>query len=53
VRGIEVILRETAARNPKTKNARAELTDLTFVKDLHGSGFINRLYKTQPVISGA
>ena len=51
LRGIEVILREIAARNPKTKSARPEeFMDLTFVKELDSSGFIDRLYKTQPVV---
>ena len=52
LRGIEVILREIAARNPKTKSARPEeFMDLTFVKELDSSGFIDRLYKTQPVLA--
>ena len=52
LRGIEVILREIAARNPKTKSARPEeFMDLTFVKELDSSGFIDRLYKAQPVIT--
>ena len=52
LRGIEVILREIAARNPKTKSARPEeFMDLTFVKELDSSGFIDRLYKTQPVVA--
>jgi NitT/TauT family transport system substrate-binding protein len=52
VRGIEVILREIAARNPKAKSARPEeFIDLAFVKELDSSGFIDRLYKTQPVVA--
>ena len=52
LRGIEVILREMAARSPKTKSARPEeFMDLTFVKELDSSGFIDRLYKTQPVVA--
>ena len=52
LRGIEVILREIAARNPKTKSARPEeFMDLTFVKELDSSGFIDRLYKAQPLIA--
>jgi len=52
LRGIEVILREIAARSPKTKSARPEeFMDLTFVKELDSSGFIDRLYKAQPVIT--
>src|SRR6266550_5616160 len=52
LRGIEVILREIAGRNPKSKSARPEeFIDLTFVKELDSSGFIDRLYKTQPVLA--
>lgn len=52
LRGIEVILREIAVRNPKAKSARPEeFIDLAFVKELDSSGFIDRLYKTQPVVA--
>jgi len=52
LRGIEVILRETIARNPRTKATRPEeIVDLTFVKELDSSGFIDRLYKAQPVVA--
>jgi NitT/TauT family transport system substrate-binding protein len=52
LRGIEVILRELAARNPKTKSARPEeFVDLTFIKELDSSGFVDRLYKTQPIMA--
>jgi nucleoid-associated protein YgaU len=52
IRGIEVILRETAGRKPTGKSTRAEeFTDLKFVKELDSSGFIDRLYKTQPVVA--
>lgn len=54
LRGIAVMLRELAARDPKIKNARPEeFVDLTFIKELDASGFIDRLYKAQPmVVSG-
>src|SRR5216110_3390245 len=46
------MLRELAARDPKAKAARPEeFVDLTFVKELDSSGFIDRLYKTQPVVA--
>lgn len=46
LRGIGVMLRELAATNPKTSAARPEdFVDLTFIKELDGSGFIDRLYK--------
>jgi hypothetical protein len=52
LRGIEIMLRELAARDPKTKAARPEeFVDLTFVRELDSSGFIDRLYKTQPVMA--
>jgi NitT/TauT family transport system substrate-binding protein len=52
VRGIAVMLRELAARDPKVKAVRPEeFVDLTFVKELDSSGFIDRLYKTQPVVA--
>jgi NitT/TauT family transport system substrate-binding protein len=53
LRGIAVMLRELAARDAKIKNARPEeFVDLTFIKELDGSGFIDRLYKAQPVVVG-
>src|SRR5918999_6526660 len=52
LRGIDIMLRELAARNPKTKAARPEeFVDLTFIKELDTSGYIDRLYKTQPVVA--
>ena len=52
LRGIEVMLRELAAKDPKAKTARPDdFVDLTFIKELDSSGFIDRLYKTQPVVA--
>jgi NitT/TauT family transport system substrate-binding protein len=52
VRGIGLMLRELAAGNPKNANARPEdFVDLSFVKELDSSGFIERLYKTSPVLA--
>jgi NitT/TauT family transport system substrate-binding protein len=52
LRGIDIMLRELTARNPKTKTARPEeFVDLTFIKELDSSGYIDRLYKTQPVVA--
>ncbi|MGH7854354.1 MAG: ABC transporter substrate-binding protein, partial [Candidatus Binatia bacterium] len=46
LRGIGIMLRELAATNPKDAAARPEdFVDLTFIKELDGSGFIDRLYK--------
>jgi len=52
LRGIEVILRELAAKDPKASAARPEeFVDLTFIKELDSSGFIDRLYKSQPALA--
>jgi NitT/TauT family transport system substrate-binding protein len=52
LRGIEIMLKELAAKDPKAKGARPEeFVDLTFIKELDSSGFIDRLYKTQPAVA--
>ena len=52
LRGIGIMLREIAASNPKSAPARPEdFVDLTFVKELDASGFIDRLYKSTPVVA--
>lgn len=52
LRGIEIMLRELAARDPKAKAARPEeFVNLAFIKELDSSGFIDRLYKAQPVVA--
>jgi NMT1-like family/LysM domain len=52
LRGMAVMLRELATKDPKIKVARPEeFVDLTFIKELDSSGFIDRLYKTQPVVA--
>ncbi len=49
VRGIDVMLRELAASEPKAQNARPEqFVDTSFIQKLDRSGFIDRLYK-QPL----
>jgi nucleoid-associated protein YgaU len=46
------MLRELVATNPKPTAARPEeFVDLTFIKELDSSGFIDRLYKTTPVVA--
>lgn len=46
LRGIGIMLRELASANPKTSASRPEdFVDLTFIKELDSSGFIDRLYK--------
>ena len=52
LRGIGIMLRELAATNPKITAARPEeFVDLTFIKELDGSGFIDRLYKTTVAVT--
>jgi NitT/TauT family transport system substrate-binding protein len=52
LRGIGVMLREFAATNPKITAARPEeFVDLTFIKELDSSGFIDRLYKATPLLA--
>jgi NitT/TauT family transport system substrate-binding protein len=53
LRGMEVILRELATKNPKAKSSRSEdFVDMSFITELDTSGFIDRLYKAQPVVVG-
>jgi len=50
LRGIDIMLREMSAKDAKAKARRPEdFVDLTFIKELDSSGFIDRLYKNQPV----
>ena len=52
MRGIQLMLLELAGKDPKAKNAKAQqFVDTTFVKELDASGYIDRLYKTAPVIA--
>jgi NitT/TauT family transport system substrate-binding protein len=52
LRGIGIMLRELVATSPKAAAARPEeFVDLTFIKELDSSGFIDRLYKTTPVVA--
>ena len=52
LRGIGIMLRELSATNPKAAAARPEdFVDLTFIKELTSSGFIDRLYKTTPLVA--
>jgi NitT/TauT family transport system substrate-binding protein len=52
LRGIEIMVRELAAKEPAARQARAEdFVDLTFIKELDGSGFIDGLYKARPVVA--
>lgn len=52
LRGIEIMLRELAARDPKARGARPdEFVNLVFIKELDNSGFIDRLYKAPAVVA--
>ena len=52
LRGIGIMLRELAGATGKSAAARPEdFVDLTFVKELDSSGFIDRLYKDTPVVA--
>jgi NitT/TauT family transport system substrate-binding protein len=52
LRGIGIMLQELAATNPKATAVRPEeFVDLTFIKELDTSGFVDRLYKATPVVA--
>ena len=49
-KGVQIILRELGAKDPAARSARPEqFIDTTIVKELDGSGFIDRLYKSTAV----
>jgi len=51
-RGIQVMLQELSAKDPKARAARPEqFMEISFLKELDSSGFIDRLYKSQPVVA--
>jgi NitT/TauT family transport system substrate-binding protein len=53
-KGIQIILRELGAKDPAARSARPEqFTDLSIVKELDDSGFIDRLYKSPAVAKAA
>ena len=52
LKGIQIMLQELAAKNPKAQSAKPEqFVDLTFIKELDNSGFINSLYKPGPAVA--
>jgi NitT/TauT family transport system substrate-binding protein len=54
LKGIQTILREMGAKDANARSARPEqFVDLSFVKELDSSGFIDRLYKTTAVAKAA
>ncbi|HKA35090.1 MAG TPA: ABC transporter substrate-binding protein [Candidatus Binatia bacterium] len=54
LRGIQIMLSEMSAKDPKAQRARPEeFVDMSFIKELDGSGYIDRLYKSKPVAAAA
>ncbi len=54
LKGIQIILREMGAKDAAARTARPEqFVDLSFIKELDSSGFIDRLYKTSAVAKSA
>jgi NitT/TauT family transport system substrate-binding protein len=52
MKGIRIVLQQMAAQNPKAQAATPDqFVDLTFIRELDKSGFIDRLYKAQPVVA--
>ena len=52
LKGIQIMLREMAAKDPKAAAAKPEqFVDLTFMGELDKSGFVERLYKSTPVVA--
>lgn len=47
VKGMQAVLSDLASRNPKTKDVQtSQLVNLSFLKELDESGYIDRLYKS-------
>ena len=54
LKGVQIILRELGAKDPAARSARPEqFVDLSVIKELDGSGFIDRLYKSSAVAKAA
>jgi NitT/TauT family transport system substrate-binding protein len=54
LKGIQIILRELGIKDPNARSAKPEqFVDLTFIKELDSSGFIDRLYKSTAVAKAA
>jgi NitT/TauT family transport system substrate-binding protein len=54
LKGIQIILREMGAKDPAARSARPEqFVDLSIMKELDSSGFIDRLYKPVAVAKAA
>jgi nucleoid-associated protein YgaU len=54
LKGIQIMLREMGVKDAAARTAKPEqFVDLSFVKELDGSGFIDRLYKSPAVAKAA
>jgi NitT/TauT family transport system substrate-binding protein len=54
LKGVQIILREFGAKDPVARSARPEqFVDASILKELDGSGFIDRLYKPAAVAKAA
>jgi NitT/TauT family transport system substrate-binding protein len=54
LRGIQMILGELGAKDPKAQAAKPEqFVDVSFMIELDTSGFIDRLYKANPAVASA
>jgi NitT/TauT family transport system substrate-binding protein len=54
LKGIQIMLREMGAKDASARSARPEqFVDLSFMKELDSSGFIDRLYKSTAVAKAA
>jgi LysM repeat protein len=52
LKGIQIMLQELAVTEPKAKSSRPEqFVDMSFVKELDSSGFIDGLYKSKPSLA--
>jgi NitT/TauT family transport system substrate-binding protein len=50
LKGIQIMLREMGIKDPSARSARPEqFVDMTFIKELDSTGFIDRLYKSTAV----
>ena len=54
LKGVQIILREFGAKDPAARSAKPEqFVDMSIVKELDDSGFIDRLYKSTAVAKAA
>jgi nucleoid-associated protein YgaU len=54
IKGIQIMLREMGIKEPAARSARPDqFVDLSFMKELDSSGFVDHLYKTQSLAKAA